>query len=46
MIAMIVSGVFTFYAIKLFKMILIKRKLHYFAYYCVFIGLITLLFIG
>jgi undecaprenyl-diphosphatase len=46
MIAMVVSGVVTFYSIRLFKIILIKRKLHYFAYYCVFIGIFTILFIG
>jgi undecaprenyl-diphosphatase len=46
MIAMVVSGIVTYYAIKVFRVILIKRKLHYFAYYCVFIGLFTILFIG
>ncbi len=46
MIAMVISGVVTYYAIKLFKIVLLKRKLHYFAYYCVCIGIFTLLFIG
>ncbi len=46
MIAAIISGVVTYFAIRLFRIVLIKRKLHYFAYYCVFIGIVTLLFIG
>jgi len=46
MIATIISGFVTFYAIKVFRIVLMKRKLHYFAYYCVFVGIFTLLFIG
>jgi undecaprenyl-diphosphatase len=46
MVATIISGVVTFYAIKVFRIVLMKRKLHYFAYYCVFVGIFTLLFIG
>ncbi|PKM69404.1 MAG: UDP pyrophosphate phosphatase [Firmicutes bacterium HGW-Firmicutes-19] len=46
MIAMLVSGIVTYYAIKVFRIVLIKRKLHYFAYYCIFLGLFTILFIG
>ncbi len=45
LISTIVSGVVTFYALKVFKNVLKINKIQYFAYYCYTVGLLTILFI-
>ncbi len=44
-VATIVSGLVTFAALHIFKIVLRKKKLHYFALYCLIIGIFTLIFI-
>lgn len=44
-IGMIFSYITTYYSIRIFKKIVINNKLIYFIYYCLIMGIITLLFI-
>ena len=45
LLGMIIAGIVTYFSIKWFKKIMEKGKLIYFVYYCLFAGIITILFI-
>lgn len=44
-LGMIVAGIVTYYSIGWFKKLLEKGKLIYFVYYCIIVGILTILFI-
>jgi len=44
-LGMIVSSIVTYFSIKWFKNIMEKGKLKYFVYYCLIVGILTILFI-
>jgi undecaprenyl-diphosphatase len=45
LLGFLASFVFGIIALKILKLILQKARLHYFGYYCIFIALITLIFL-
>ena len=44
-LGMITAGILTYFSIRWFKDIMQKGKLKYFVYYCLVMGIITILFI-
>ena len=44
-LGMVVATIVTYYSVQWFKNILEKGKIKYFVYYCLIVGLLTILFL-